>query len=138
MTTIYVAGPMSNMPDFNYPAFFKASEQLRGAGYAVENPAENKPEGTASWLAFMRMSLVQISRVDGLALLPGWKASKGATLEVHIAESLGLPVHSPLWWLRNAPEKVVCPECAQGKTVNCAGQALHPGSDELVACGSPR
>lgn len=94
---------MSGLPDFNYPAFFRAAEQLRAAGYEVENPAENKPEGTASWLAFMRMSLVQISKVDGIALLDGWGDSSGAKLEVHIAEALKLPVHSPLWWLRNAP-----------------------------------
>lgn len=36
-------------------------------------------------------------------------------------------------------ELVLCPECAQGKTVNCVvGQAMHPDSDDLVPCGSPR
>lgn len=39
-------------------------------------------------------------------------------------------------WLNTHP--VLCPECAQGKTVNCVGQAMHPDSDDLVACGSPR
>lgn len=99
MTRLYIAGPMSGLPDFNYPAFFKAAERLRAAGYAVENPAENKPEGDASWLAFMRMSLVQISRVDGLALLPGWQDSRGASLEVNIAEALGLTLWSVDQWL---------------------------------------
>lgn len=97
---LYLAGPMTGLPDFNYPAFFSAAKQLREAGYEVENPAENKPEGDASWLAFMRMSLVQISKVDGIALLPGWGASKGAKLEVHIAESLGLQVRYADVWLR--------------------------------------
>lgn len=96
---LYIAGPMSGLPDFNYPAFFKAAEQLREAGYEVENPAENKPEGAASWLAFMRMSLVQISRVDGIALLPGWRDSNGAKLEEHIASALGLQVRYLHTWL---------------------------------------
>lgn len=96
---VYIAGPMSGLPDFNYPAFFKAAERLRAAGYEVENPAENKPEGTASWQAYMRMSLVQISRVDGIALLPGWQESKGASLEVHIAEALGLTLWGVDQWL---------------------------------------
>lgn len=97
---LYIAGPMTGLPDFNYPAFFKAAEELRAAGYEVENPAENKPEGTASWLAYMRLSLVQISRVDGIALLDGWQSSKGASLEVHIAEALGLRLWSVRQWVR--------------------------------------
>ncbi|MDR7253749.1 hypothetical protein J2X46_002739 [Nocardioides sp. BE266] len=96
---LYVAGPMSGLPDFNYRAFFDAAAALRGAGYEVENPAENELEGEASWLAFMRMSLVQISKVDGLALLPGWQDSRGASLEVHIAEALGLRLWSVDKWL---------------------------------------
>lgn len=96
---LYIAGPMTGLPDFNYPAFYAAADRLRAAGYEVENPAENKPEGTASWLAYMRMSLVQISPVDGIALLPGWQDSKGASLEVHIAESLGLRLWGVDQWL---------------------------------------
>lgn len=99
---LYIAGPMSNLPDFNYPAFYKAEEQLVAAGYEVENPARNVVEGTASWLAYMRMSLVQISKVDGLALLPGWQDSRGASLEVHIAEALGLRLWSVEQWAKAA------------------------------------
>lgn len=109
--TLYVAGPMSGLPDFNYPAFFAAAKELEAAGYVVENPAANETPDGATWLGFMRLSLVQISKSDGIALLPGWKASKGASLEVHIAEALELPVHSPVWWLRNAdvsPSRRLC------------------------------
>lgn len=97
---LYIAGPMSGLPDFNYPAFYKAAEQLRAAGYEVENPAENTIEGTASWLAYMRMSLVQISKVDGIALLPGWAGSRGALLEEHIGTELGLTVRYVETWLK--------------------------------------
>lgn len=96
---LYIAGPMTGLPDFNYPAFIDAEDKLKAAGYEVENPARNQPEGTASWLAFMRMSLVQISKVDGIALLPGWNASKGATLEEHIGSALGLQVRYVHTWL---------------------------------------
>lgn len=96
---LYIAGPMTGLPDFNYPAFYKAAEDLEAAGYEVENPAANQVEGTASWLAFMRLSLVQISRVDGIALLPGWTNSKGARLEEHIGSALGMPVRYVQTWL---------------------------------------
>lgn len=106
--TLYVAGPMTGLPDFNYPAFYKAEEQLRAAGYEVENPARNelkgRPEGEPMWLSFMRMSLVQISRVDGIALLPGWGDSEGAKLEAHIGQGLKLPVRYLGVWLR--PEMI--------------------------------
>lgn len=29
---------------------------------------------------------------------------------------------------------VICPECQQGKCVNCDGEALDPTTDEIVAC----
>ncbi len=29
---------------------------------------------------------------------------------------------------------MMCPECAQGKTPNCTGQALDPDTDRFVTC----
>lgn len=97
MTCLYVAGPMSGLPDYNYPAFHAAAERLRAAGYVVENPAENPP--CADWTGYMRLSLVQISRADGIAVLDGWQMSRGASLEVHIAHALLLPVLPVESWL---------------------------------------
>lgn len=101
MKTLYLAGPMSNLPDFNYPAFHDAAAQLRVIGYDVENPVENKPP-EQTWLAYMRMSLVQISKADGIATLPGWGESKGATIEVQLATDLGLEVKRVKDWIFDA------------------------------------
>lgn len=95
-TKLYVAGPMSGLPEFNYPAFHSAAEYLRDRGFEVENPAENQP--CENWTDYMRLSLVQISRVDGLAVLDGWQMSRGAALEVHIAHALHLPVLPVAVW----------------------------------------
>lgn len=38
---IYIAGPMTGLPDFNFPAFNDMAAILRGLGYHVENPAEH-------------------------------------------------------------------------------------------------
>lgn len=38
---IYLAGPMTGLPEFNYPAFHAEAARLRGLGYQVENPADH-------------------------------------------------------------------------------------------------
>lgn len=92
MKRIYISGPMTGLPELNYPAFNAAAELLRADGFEVENPAENPEPECGSWAGYMRLALVQISRCEGLLLLPGWLDSKGARLELHIAQQLGLQV----------------------------------------------
>ena len=92
MKRVYVAGPMSGLPDFNYPAFNAEAGRLRALGYEVENPAENPVPPCGSWAGYMRMALAQVVQCDGIVLLPGWETSRGATLEHHVATTLGLRV----------------------------------------------
>lgn len=44
MTRLYIAGPMSGLPQFNFPAFHAAAIALRAAGYAIISPAETDPD----------------------------------------------------------------------------------------------
>lgn len=90
---IYIAGPMSGLPDFNYPAFNQAEQRLLALGYEVENPANNPDPLCGTWLGYMRLALRQISTVDALVMLPGWKNSRGARVEKTLADGLGLPVY---------------------------------------------
>lgn len=89
---LYISGPMSNLPESNYPAFNAAAAQLRAMGHVVENPAENPIPVCGTWQGYMRMALVQLARVDGVVLLPGWTRSKGARIECQVAVGLGLTV----------------------------------------------
>ena len=98
---LYIAGPMTGLPDFNYPAFFRAADDLRKVGHEPINPARKRegiPHQGATWLDYMRHSLRDIADCDGIATLPGWEGSRGARIEVDLARALDLPVKPLLGW----------------------------------------
>lgn len=102
---LYVAGPMTGYPEFNYPAFLDAERQLREAGYGTLNPVDSEefnptPGQPQAWNWYMRHALRMVLDADGIALLPGWERSRGATLEKHVAEKLAMPVQTLDEWLR--------------------------------------
>ena len=43
----------------------------------------------------MRADIAELVKCDGVALLPGWERSRGASLEAHIAHSLGMRLVYP-------------------------------------------
>lgn len=89
---IYIAGPMTGYEDLNFPAFHAESARLRGLGYEVVNPAEINPDPNAEWIDCMRADLRELLDCAAIALLPGWEKSRGASLEHHVASSLGMHV----------------------------------------------
>ena len=89
---VYLAGAMSGLPEFNYPAFNAEAARIRALGYDVENPAENTPPPCGTWQGWMRISLRQMLTCDTVAMLPGWGKSKGALIEYNLAKSLGMEI----------------------------------------------
>lgn len=85
---IYISGPMTGLPDFNYPAFNAEAARLRALGYEVESPAENPQQ--PDWEGYMRQALIQMLTCDAVAFLPGWAESRGALLERYVANQVGL------------------------------------------------
>jgi hypothetical protein len=96
---LYLAGPMTGLPDFNYPTFIATAQRMRRAGFYIVNPAENGLPPDAPWAAHMRRDLHAMLDCQGVALLPGWENSKGAKLEVGVAQAIGMPVRSVAEWL---------------------------------------
>lgn len=89
---IYISGPMTGLPEFNYPAFHAAASRLRTQGFDVVNPAELDTDTTKEWHHYMRNDIKALVDCDHVIVLPGWEKSRGATLEVFIATQLGMKV----------------------------------------------
>jgi nucleoside 2-deoxyribosyltransferase len=89
---VYVAGAMTGLPEFNFPAFHRAAKLLRDMGFPVENPAENPEPAAPTWENYLRTALRQMLTCDAVVLLPGWESSKGANLERDVALRLSMPV----------------------------------------------
>lgn len=87
---IYVAGPMTGLADWNFPAFNAAAERLRAEGWHVENPAEHGLVDGAEWADYLLYDLGRLATCEAVWLLAGWSRSKGATLEVDVAQRTGL------------------------------------------------
>ena len=99
---IYLAGPMSGIPNNNFEVFDTAAAHLREIGYQVFNPADNdrKMWGSleniakyANYRDCLRADLNWIlDHAEAIALLPGWDKSRGANIEKQLSEILKLKV----------------------------------------------
>ncbi len=99
--TLYLSGPMTGYVNKNFPAFMKAALELRKKGYVVINPAElDIGEPRSTWEECLRRDIREEMKCSGVATLPGWRESRGASLEVYIGKALGWPI-APVWrWLK--------------------------------------
>jgi hypothetical protein len=89
---VYLAGPMTGIVDWNFPAFHAEAASLRARGLHVENPAEHGIAEGATWADYLRYDLGRIATCERIHLLPGWSDSSGALLEVTLARALGMTI----------------------------------------------
>lgn len=99
----YIAGPMTGLPQNNFPAFDAVAKFLRARGIEIVSPAElDDPEdrelaltdqpATKTWGEFLArdVKLIADTGIEGIVLLPGWDKSKGARLEATVGLLCGL------------------------------------------------
>lgn len=89
---IYISGPMSGLPEHNFPAFHAEAARLRDLGYDVVNPADLNPDPGKGWKDCLRVDLLELLGCDAIAMLPGWQKSEGAHLEMHVAHRVGIDI----------------------------------------------
>ena len=115
--SVYLAGPMRNLPLFNFPEFNRMADNLRSHGIKVFNPAEEDAaidgfdpakDKAKSMSYYMTRDLPAVCQQDAVAVLAGWERSQGARLEVYVARALGKPIIDAYTRL---PVKAECVEC---------------------------
>lgn len=87
---VYISGPMTGYPEFNFPAFRAAAARLRADGHEVEDPSAKGVIAGWAWADYLRHDLRVLSDCEAIYTLEGWEQSKGARLEMHVAKELGL------------------------------------------------
>jgi len=90
---VYVAGPMTGIKDFNYPAFHAAAAKWKKAGWRVINPADD-PDTTKPRPFYMRRDILNLCACQAIAFLPGWKNSRGALMEYIVGFEMGLDLYA--------------------------------------------
>lgn len=105
MKSIYIAGPMTGYPEFNFPKFFSVQKTLEAKGWKVYNPAQKDVEADVHQMdayktgdaaasikegfdyraAFM-WDCDKVINGDGIYMLSGWEKSTGARGEWAVAQ----------------------------------------------------
>ncbi|MBY3671886.1 DUF4406 domain-containing protein [Vibrio cholerae] len=91
MKKIYIAWPMTGLPEFNKPAFFKREFSLRCDNWIVLNPAI-LPDGLQHH-EYMEICLPMVRVADAVFMMKGWENSKGANMEHDYAKDIGLEIY---------------------------------------------
>lgn len=104
--SIYVAGPMSGIPEFNFPAFYEAQRTLEEQGWKVYNPAAKDEEIELDkeavktgddklamskgfdFRAAYTWDVLRIIEGHGIYMLKGWEKSPGAFGEWAVARAM--------------------------------------------------
>ncbi len=115
---VYLIGPMRGLPNWGFDAFDEAKARWEANGYHVYSPADmcralglQPPEGESPLTPraqpttyegrehlkqVMLGDVVAIYHSDCIALLPGWEHSLGSTVEVALAQLLGLSLYDAI------------------------------------------
>lgn len=99
---IYVAGPMTGIPEHNLPAFSAATKRLRKEGHVAFSPPEEDIKIFGSIENAMKYNTYRnamktdlnwiLDNAEGIYLLKGWENSKGTAVELALANLLKLEV----------------------------------------------
>ena len=88
---VYIAGPMTGLPNYNKSAFWMMEHVLKTTGCTILSPAHYTDEHPYEW--YMRKGLEMALQANTLVMLPGWDKSNGACLEYLVANTVGNQIY---------------------------------------------
>lgn len=94
---VYISGAITGTTDYE-ERFAKTKNELEKKGFQVCNPVELEPlvklhSKNPHWADYMRTCIRFFSVCDSIYMLKGWQDSRGAKLEHHIAQELGMKIY---------------------------------------------
>lgn len=91
MNKLYLSGPMTGVENFNHALFNKVAAEFRHVGFEVCSPSEFfDGDTTRDRSEYMREAFKYLLEADTVVILPGWEGSKGARIEIMVAQELDL------------------------------------------------
>lgn len=86
MKKIYICGQVTGLPrDEAFKLFADRERLIRKAGYIPVNPMRIIRMGT-EWRQAMKICIHHLMDCDGITILHNWRESRGARMEVQVAE----------------------------------------------------
>ena len=107
-TYYYLAGPMTNVAQFNFPAFERAEIALRNLGIPIWSPREEnlrlgfdpeksyEDQESFDLRDSLRADFRQLSYCKGAIFLEGWEKSRHAKIEMAMAIAMSLEIYTYL------------------------------------------
>ncbi len=137
---IYVSGPINGTTDYER-RFSDATDQLLARGWRVVNPllvpacsdrsCHDSPFEVLrtghTWQCFVRHDLMAMLTCEHIFMLYGWPTSRGAMLEHHTADAIGMQIHyEGSGWPRHY---VTCTLCDGGHSTGDHYRITNPGGE---------
>lgn len=114
MNRLYLSGPITGTSDY-MRRFLQAEVEIKeelsltgepGVDFDIVNPTTLEHNHCGSWEAYMLEDIRALSECNMIVMLPGWRRSKGARVELKSAKRWGIKAvewHSyfgflPLYW----------------------------------------
>ena len=92
MTKIYITGKISGIEDTARKLFQEAETKLTQKGYTVVNPMKLPHNHDKTWKSYMKEDIKALMDCDEIYALNNWEKSEGATIEIKIAQAIGIKV----------------------------------------------
>jgi len=97
---IFLSGPMTGLPNYNFDRFNEVEKKLKDAGFDVVNPVvicerfgqENVVKDKRLFDAMVARQQVEERKCNAVLLLDGWQSSKGVRLELDTALKNGFKI----------------------------------------------